>query len=233
MYSVADVIANIDKNSYNVMILGAICSLCAYVQYFVAVWIGRRDKSHAIPLAANVFFFSHDTHFALKYNYWFHEINHWFFKGGWVTIIIWICLEIIVAWQIIVNSGKEIGLGSTLTRRVMSYLAIQTGMYIIFLWLLEVVNDPLNIILNPATIVVSSLFNISMLIQRKSRRGQSLWIAGALVVQQPVFFFLLNPMTHPLFTTPIWYITGAGSTVLASVYFWMLYKAPKYDRSAA
>lgn len=226
MYTIEEVLANIDANTQAVMILGSLCMLCAYIQYFVGVWVGHRDKSHAIPLAANTFFFAHDTHYAANFDYWFNGLNHWYFKLGTWTILVWIVLEIVVAWQIIKHSGTKIGLGKTLPECIMSYIAIQVGMYILFLWLVAIAGDPLNIALNPVTIVVSNLFNVSMLIGRKSSRGQSLWIAGALVVQQPIYFYLLNPLIADVFTTPIWYAAGAASTVLASVYFYMLWKAP-------
>ena len=227
MYDPSDLISHINANMSNMLIFGSIANLLAYVQMLYGVRVGYRDRSHAVPMAANMMFFAHDTYYVSQYDYWFNTVNHVFFKGNMIAMVIFACCEIAIAWQIITYSRKEVGLGNTWWQAFWSYVAIQTGVYIMFLWIKSMMGDPLYVECFAISIVFANLFNIPMLLRRGSRKGQSLWIAWALAIQTgPVGFFLVHPNMGTYFMQPIWVAAGLANTVLAFTYLYMLYKAP-------
>lgn len=230
-YVVPDVIAYINANMNYLRVFGTVANLLAYVQIIYGVWVGFRDRSHAIPLFATAMFFAHDSYYVLNYDYWIHTINHPFFTGNLIAMSIFVCFELVLMWQIINYSRKEVGLGDTKLQAFVSYVAIQAGVYVMFLWFKSMMGDPLYLECFAVSIVFSNLFNISMLQRRGSRKGQSLVIAWALAIQTgPVGFFLVNPYLGPYFTRTPWIAVGIANTVLAFVYLYMLYKAPRYSR---
>lgn len=233
-YAVPDIIANINANMSSLVIFGTAANLLAYVQIIYGVWVGFRDKSHAIPLAATTMFFAHDSYYVLNHEYWTTTIKHPFFIGNLVAMAIFVCFELVLMWQIITYSREETGLGKSKLQALVSLIAIQAGMYIMFLWFRAMMGDPLYLECFAVSIVFSNLFNITMLQRRGSRKGQSMIIAWALAIQTgPIGFFLVNPNLGDYFATPIWLAAGGANTVLAFVYLYMLSKARPYSREEA
>lgn len=233
-YSIAETIGYINANMAYLQVFGAIANLLAYVQIIYGVWVGFRDRSHAIPIIALAMFFAHDTYYVLNYEYWIHTINHPFFTGNLFAMSIFVCFELVLIWQVITYSRKEVGLGESKLQAFVSYAAIQAGVYIMFLWFKSMLGDPLYLEYFSISIVFSNLFNIPMLMRRGSRKGQSLVIAWALAIQTgPVGFFLVNPYLGPYFSRWPWIAAGVANTVVAFVYLLMLYSAPRYSRDAA
>jgi hypothetical protein len=179
--------------------------------------VGRvRDRSHAIPLIAIAMFFAHDSYYVLNYDYWINTIDHPFFKANLIAMAIFACLELVVIWQIITYSRKEVGARRGWLQAFFSYVAIQAGVYIMFLWFRSMMGDPLYLECFAISIVFSNLFNIPMLMRRGSRKGQSLVIAWAVAIQTgPVGFFMVHPFLGPYFMQPTWFAAGIANTVLA------------------
>jgi hypothetical protein len=234
MYQVASTIANINEHATSILIFGSLANLLAYVQMAYGAFVGFRDRSHAIPLITNMMFFAHDSYYVLQYDYWFHTVDHWFFKANVFSMAIFCCLELVIAWQIINHSRDELGLGKTRLHALCSYVAIQIGVYVMFLWFRSMIGDPLYLECFAVSIVFSNLFNIPMLLRRGSRKGQSLVIAWALLIQTgPIGFFLVNPQLGDYFVTPPWIAAGLANTALAAAYVWLLYRAAPYRRQLA
>lgn len=229
-YVAADVIANINANMSNLIIWGTLANLLAYVQVIYGAWIGYRHKSHAVPLGALTMWFAHDSYYVLNYDYWINTINHPFFVGNLVAMSIFVCFELLLMWQIVTYSREEVGFGKSKLMAWVSLIAVQVGVYVMFLWFRSMMGDPLYQEAFVISVVFANLFNIPMLLRRGSRKGQSLIIAAAIAVQTgPVAFFLVNPNLGAYFNTPIWQAAGAANTVLAFVYLYMLWKAPPYS----
>jgi hypothetical protein len=229
-YTVPDILAYINANTPHLKVFGSLANLLAYVQIIYGVWVGFRDRSHAIPLIATAMFFAHDTYYVLNYKYWL-ALGHPFFMGNLVAMCIFVVFELILIWQIITYSRKEVGLGESKLRALVSYAAIQAGVYVMFLWFRSMMGDPLYLECFAVSIVFSNLFNIPKLLRRGSRKGQSLVIAWALAIQTgPVGFFMVHPYLGPYFMQLPWIAAGIANTVLAFTYLWMLYRAPEYRR---
>jgi hypothetical protein len=229
-YTVPEILEYINANMAYLKVFGTLANLLAYVQIIYGVWVGFRDRSHAIPLIAVAMFFAHDTYYVLNYRYWL-DLGHPFFIGNLVAMSIFVVFELILVWQIITYSREEVGLGKSRLHAFLAYAAIQAGVYILFLWFRSMMGDPLYLECFAVSIVFSNLFNITMLQRRGSRKGQSLVIAWALAIQTgPVGFFLVHPNLGPYFMQSPWIAAGIANTVLAFTYLWMLYKAPPYRR---
>jgi hypothetical protein len=232
-YTAPEIIEIINANLTYLKIFGTLANLLAYVQIIYGVYVGFRDRSHAIPLIALAMFFAHDTYYVLNYRYWL-DLGHPFFIGNLVAMSIFVVFELILIWQIINYSREEVGLGKSKLHAFLAYAAIQAGVYIMFLWFRSMMGDPLYLECFAVSIVFSNLFNITMLQRRGSRKGQSLVIAWALAIQTgPVGFFLVHPHLGPYFMQSPWVAAGIANTVLAFTYLYMLYRAPPYSRAAA
>ncbi|MEM9778106.1 MAG: hypothetical protein AAF902_26250, partial [Chloroflexota bacterium] len=97
MYTIQEVIQNLDTRLALILLAGAIMFTGAYTYYISAILIGRREKTHAIPLFANMYFFAHDMGYIILFQRWFGgEVDHWFFKAMWFGLIAFNVLELIV-----------------------------------------------------------------------------------------------------------------------------------------
>ena len=234
MYTMPDTLNTINANMTHLALFGGVANLLAYIQIIYGAWIGYRDKSHAIPIAALTMFFAHDSYYDLNYGYWIHTVHHPFFVANLGAMCVFVIFEVILMWQTVTYSREEAGLGRSAVVAWLNLIAIQAGMYIAFLWFKSMLDDPLYLECFSISVVFSNLFNIPMLLRRGSRKGQSLIIAWALLIQTgPMCFFLVGPLYGAYFSQPIWLAAGAANTVLAAVYLWMLYRAPAYHRVRA
>lgn len=234
MYEMNETLAYIKENAYQLAIFGTIANLLAYVQCAYGAWVGFKDKSHAVPLFAVMTFFAHDSFYVISYLFDLNPSNHPWFEGNFVAMSIFVCLELIMAWQIITYSRKEVGLGETWWQAFFAYLAIQAGIYVMVLWFKSMLGDPLYLEMFAISVVMANIFNIPMLMRRGNRKGQRLVIAWALLFQTgPIYYFFVNPQFGPYFNTPIWQAAGIANTILAAAYLFMLYRAPAFKRTAA
>lgn len=232
MYIMDEVLANIKSNGRDLALYGSIANGLAYVQCAYGAWVGFKDKSHAVPMMAVMLFFAHDSFYVFNYLLGLNASNDPYFAGNFWAMVIFVCLEIILGWQIITYSRHEVGLGDTWWQAFFSFMAIQTGAYIFVLWLKSMIGDPLYLEMFAISVVVANMFNIPMLMRRKNRKGQRMVIAWALLIQTgPVCFFLVHPNYGAYFFQPIWVVAGIANTLLAAAYVFMLYRAPRYEEN--
>lgn len=228
-YEVNDVLNNIDTRLGIVLLFGAIIFVGAYIQYFEGIRLGFRDKTHAIPLFANMYFFAHDLLFIAMFNHWFSEINHWLFKLFWVGLIIFSLLECVVHYQTLKYSREDLLPMLTQNQYIVAYIAIQAAITILFWFIYSHLNDPLFLISFASTEIISNALNIPMLLSRKSRKGQSMLLAfGLLIGSNIAYFFLFAPTMSDAFATPVYYVTGLVLVLLNLTYMWALSRYPAY-----
>lgn len=233
MYNMNEVLANIQTNGTALAIFGSVAVGLAYVQCAYGAWVGYKDKSHAVPMIAVMLFFAHDSFYVFNYIFDLNPSNDPYFAGNFWSMVLFVIIEIIISWQIITYSRKEVGLGDTWLQAFCSFMAIQTGIYIFVLWLKSMIGDPLYLEMFAMSVVVANMFNIPMLMRRGNRKGQRMIIAWALLIQTgPVCFFLVHPNYGAYFFQPIWILAGIANTILAASYVFMLYRAPAYNKGA-
>lgn len=228
MYTIAEVIHNVDANPIAASALALFAMLVGYVQCIESIRLGFRHKTHAMPIAANTYFLAHDSFYAGNYFLGHGVTDHWFFNSGGYVIAPYIVLELIMAWQIITYSRQELGLGATWKRAFVSYLGIQLAMYVFFIWTRSIMDDPLYLTTTLSSLFVSQMFMIPLMVSRKSRKGQSVLLAATLCIGFGITHFFYYPLLAAYFRTPIVLLAGAASTAVAATYLWMVIKAPPY-----
>ena len=228
MYSTQQVLAAFDDSTAQVLAAGSLVFLGAYIQYIEGIRLGFRHRTHAIPVLANMYFFAHDLVFILLFGRWFHELDHWSYKLFWVALLIFTGLEVVVHWQTLRYSHKELMPGASRRGYVIGYVGLQLLVLAIFVLLFTLIDDELFLYHFGITEVLSNVFNIPLLLSRKSRKGQSVLLAVGLLIGSNVgFFFFFLPALSPAFSAPWVAITGAAVTTLNLCYIAMLVRTPK------
>jgi hypothetical protein len=233
MYAIEEVLRNIDARPTAISLAALMAMLVGYIQCIESIRLGFRDRTHAMPLIAVTYFFAHDTYFAGRYFSGYGVSDHWFFAAGGYVIAPYIILEIILSWQIIRYSGKEIGLGKTVPQVVLSYLAILVAMYVVHIYIETIMVDPLYLTTTNISLYMGTLWMIPLMLQRKSRKGQSILLALTLWIGQTLSMVIYFPMLADFFVSPIVIAMGVAHFILGAVYFVMVVKAPPYSPDLA
>ena len=228
MYSVEEVFRNIDARPVAISAAALWAMFVGYVQCFESIRLGFRDRTHAMPVAATTFFFAHDTFFAGSYFTGHGVSNHWFFAAGGYIIAPYIILELVLSWQIVRYSSKELGLGATTGRAALSYLGIQAAMYVFFIFMRMAINDPLYLLTTYISLFVGTIWMTPLLLRRGSRKGQSLLLAFVLWIGQTLSYAFYYPMLSIYFSSPIIVAVGVTHFFLGATYTFLLMKAPRY-----
>ena len=228
-YSVEEVVQNLNQNTTLVIIAGVVIFVRAYIQYIEAVRLGFKHKTHAIPFFSNMFFFAHDIFFIALFYRWFYELNHWMYKLFWVALIIFTVLEVMVHYQTIKYSRKEILPQLSQSQFILAYLGMQVFIAVIFWFIYSQIDDYLFLISFAITEILSNVFNIPMLLKRGSRKGQSFLLAIGLLIGSNIgYFFFFGPLVSSHFNSPLYFTMGACLTILNLIYIAMLKKTPAF-----
>jgi hypothetical protein len=194
-YTIPEVLNNIDSHLAAALLAGIMIFVGAFIQYFEGIRLGFRHKTHAIPVFANMYFFAHDLLFVGLFTHWFVEVNHWLFKLFWVGIVIFTVLECVVHYQTIKFSRSDLFPGLNQQQYIIVYVALQVVVVALFWFIYSHLDDPLFLISFATTEIISNVFNIPMLLKRRSRQGQSFLLAWGLLLGSNIsFFFLFLPL---------------------------------------
>lgn len=231
MYTVEEVIKNVDGNSFWVSIAGLTAMLSGYLQCIESLRLGFRDRTHSVPIAVATFWVAHDSFYTISYFSGHGVSNHWFFAGGGWAILPFLLIHLVIAYQIIVYSGREIGLGKTIGQIAFNYLLIQVAMYIFFVFMRSAMNDPLYLTTSGISMWVQTAFMIPMLIQRKSRKGQSVYLAVVLGIIIPLAQLLYFPLLANYYSSPIVVAMWLTHLGVGIAYVIMVLRVPTYRPS--
>lgn len=233
MYTVNEVIHNIDVNPLSISFWAAFAMLVGYIQCIESIRLGFRDKAHAMPIAAVTYFLAHDSYYVISYFSGHGVSDHWFFAwGGWI-LIPYVALELILSWQVIAYGRQEIGLGKTWAGAFCSFAGIVIAMYIFHVWTRSAMDDPLYLTTTLISLFVSQAFMIPLVLRRRSRKAQSVLLAGVLCIGFGLTHAFYYPLLAAYFRSPIVLLAGAASTAVAAIYLWLVIKAPRFDAAAA
>jgi hypothetical protein len=234
MYSVSEVYTNIGNHGAEIQIAFGLLVVSAYFQMGMAIWLGFRDRTHAIPLIPLMMFFAHDLEHMLRHSYWFHTIGNPFFTAGYWTFPIYIIAELLILFQMLRYSRADLFPGASLSQSILIMGALQIGVFVVYIWAHEQFRDPLYLVVALGlTQFLSHAFNIPMLMRRRSRRGQSLAFAINIFLGAGILnWFVGMPLFAVQFRTPVHYAMGAVVAALGLVYIYMLARAPRYSGSA-
>jgi hypothetical protein len=103
----------------------------------------------------------------------------------------------------------------------------------IYLWLVELFDDYFLQVVGVITVIGSNM-GIALLLRRRSRKGQSVFLATTLLVNQGfISFFLFFPAWSPLFARPAYYAVASATVLLGWLYWLLLWRTPPYDPHTA
>jgi hypothetical protein len=98
--------------------------LGAYIQYFGAITMGFKDRTHSIPLLGNLWFFAHDTTYVVSVHHWFSGETFWLVKAFWGALMVFACCESVVTYQILRFSREDLFPGRSKSQAVLTYIGV-------------------------------------------------------------------------------------------------------------
>lgn len=233
MYTIPEVLTNLDTQLTAILIAGIVMFCGAFLYYGEAVRIGFKHKTHAIPLFANLYFFTHDMAYILLFRRWFFEVDHWFFKLMWVGLAAFNVLELIVLYQTIKFSRQELFPMLTQRQYVAVLGALQVSVAILFWWLYTNITDPLFLLHFAITVVVASITGLPLYLRRRNGQGQSTVLIVGIIIMALGFFFGYLPTMASHFNQPANYAVGALIILINLVHLWALNRFASNKQFAA
>ena len=210
-YTYQEVLLAIDNSLVTILIAGGISFIGYYLYYIQGIRVGFRDKTHAIPVFGNMYFFAHDLVFVGHFDRWFNEVDHWLFKVFWVALLVFAILELIVHYQTIKFSRETLFPNLSGGTWLAAYIGLQLAVFAAFWFIFSLLDDHLFLIQFAITVVISVALMPIMLRNRQSTSGQSELIAWALIITPAVFFFAFLPQVSTYFYSGHFILMGLAT----------------------
>jgi hypothetical protein len=199
MYTIADVIANVEQHLPWVMFWTVIAWASGFVQVVESVRLSVRDKVPGVPIGMCVFLLAHDSTFFMRHDYWLHTVNHWYFTIFWSGMGPSVLLELFLMYYIL-RYGRQQLAPHMSPRAFFLLIAIyQAAAYLLLWWLQSLLDDPLYLVSLVCTQVAAVMFNIPMLLIRGNTKGQSRIYAWAALLGPGSLALGLFPALSPAF----------------------------------
>jgi hypothetical protein len=217
-----------------VWILGA-CALSfvgAYLQYFGAIQMGFKHRTHSIPLIGNLWFFAHDTTYIVNFHHWFYEVDFWLVRAFWFALVVFAVCESVVTYQILRFSRNELFPGMGPVQALLSYAGLQLLTYAVFWWFLSMVHDPYYLLSFGTTVIMAPMFNIAMMRGRGSRRGFSLTLLIGFVFLSAGFWLWMF-LSDAYFRQPVFWIIAVGNVGICLAGIREFRRMPEYRPALA
>lgn len=216
-----------------VWVLGA-CALSfigAYMQYFGALSMGFKHRTHSIPLVGNLWFFAHDTTYVSNFSHWFNDVDFWLVRAFWFALLVFAICETVVTYQLLRYSRREVFPGMSLAQAIAAYAGLQLMTYGLFWWFLSMIEDPYYLLSFCTTVILAPMFNIALMRSRGSRKGFSMTMLVGYVLLSTGFWtwmFLIDPY----FRLPFFWMIAIGNIAVAVAGIVVFRKLPAYSPAA-
>jgi hypothetical protein len=214
-YDPASVVRHTDENLVWILGACAVSFLGAYMQYFGAIRMGFRDRTHSIPLLGNLWFFAHDTTYVVNFHHWFYEVDFWLVKAFWFALVVFALCESVVTYQILRFSRKALFPGMPAVQALACYLGLQLFTYGLFWWFLSMVRDPYYLLSFSTTVVLAPMFNIALMRARGSRRGFSMFMLTGFVLLSGGFWVWMM-LSDSYFMQPFSWLIALGNLAICA-----------------
>lgn len=179
IYDPAEVLARINGLHFPLLFFTLVAWSTGFVQIVQAFRLGRRDAIPAAPIGMTAFLLAHDGSFALRADYWLHEIGNWYFTVFWVGMVVSVVIELLLVRQFLVYGQPGIAPDLPRWMFVGSYVVLQAFAFIGLWWIQSALDDPLYLVSLAATQIVATVFLVPWILTRGSARGQSRTFAWA------------------------------------------------------
>lgn len=227
-YDPAAVVANTANHRVLVLSACAVSFLGAYLQYFGAIRMGFKDRTHSIPLVGNLWFFAHDTTYVANFQHWFYQVDFWMVGAFWFALAVFALCESVVTYQILRYSRRELFPGMTLAQALAAYGALQLFTYGLFWSFLATVRDPYYLLSFATTVVLAPMFNIAMLRSRASRRGFSTSMMLGFVLLTSGFWIWMFAIDG-FFRQPLFWLVAGGNVGMSVAGILVFRRLPAYE----
>ena len=209
-YDPATVAANTSNHLFWVLCACVVSFIGAYMQYFGAIQMGFKHKTHSIPLIGNLWFFAHDTTYVANFHHWFHEVDYWLVRAFWFALAVFAVCECVVTYQILRYSRQSLFPELSRSGALGCYLGLQLFAYGLFWWYLSMIRDPYYLLSFSTTVVLAPLLNIPMMRARRSRKGFSLSMLVGFVLLSGGFWVWMF-LVDGYFRQPFFLLIAAGN----------------------
>lgn len=182
MYDPSDVIARVSDPGVPLLLFTAIAWATGFVQIVQAFRCGRRDRVPAAPIGMTAFLLAHDGSFALRYDYWLHDVGTWYFTLFWIGMVVSVGIELLMVRQFLQFGQPLVAPNLPRWIFVSSYLLMQGFAFAGLWWIQSLLDDPLYLVSLAATQIVAVVFLVPWILARGDARGQSRAFAWATVL---------------------------------------------------
>jgi hypothetical protein len=233
MYAITDVLTNIEQHLPWVMFWTAIAWGSGFVQVVESLRLSVRDRIPGVPLGMAIFLLAHDSTFFMRYDYWLHTVNHWYFSIFWVGMGISVFIELFLIYCILRDGRQQ--LAPHLSPRAFFLLIVifQVATYLLLWWLQSLLADPLYLVSLLGTQVAAVMFNIPMLLVRGNTKGQSRIYAWATLLGPGSLALGLFPALSPIFHTGLFAGLCLTLAALSIAYVVLLEQYRRSEQSVA
>lgn len=210
------VLAAIDQNKWPILALCSCAMICNYTWFFAAVRQGFKDQTVPIPIFCTLFWLAGDASMVLRYDLWFHVINHWYVKLFWLALVFTVATELVFLYMTLRFGQKEYA--PNLSQRQFSVLTLAGLLFVAATWSLlkQLIDDPLYIDYFHLANFVGPSFGMAMVMRRGTRAGTTpfIWAAYALML---IFWFTACALWYGAPFAEPRYLVLYGLTVAAAV----------------
>jgi len=216
VYEIQPVLAALDANRWRVIGLCGLAMACNYTWFFAAVRQGLRDRVVPIPVFCTLFWLVGDASMVLRYELWFHEIDHWYVKLFWLALVLTVICELVFLRLTLRFGRKEYA--PTLSQAQFTVLVLAGVVTMGIAWeaIKRWIGDPLYVNYFHLANVAGPAFAAPMVLRRGTRAGTSPLIWGAYTAMVASWFTATALWFGGAFATPGHLVLYAACTASAA-----------------
>ncbi|WP_330461642.1 hypothetical protein OIB37_35140 [Streptomyces sp. NBC_00820] len=228
MYDPHEFLRVVDDHKVPVLIGGTITMLLNYAWFYEAIRVARKDRAFPVPAACLFLWFAHDGLFVWSYPLWFHTYDHWFLKLFWVAIVVTALCELLFLRDLLRYGRAETAPSLTQGRFRVGVVLAMAGVWVTWVVLHQVMNDPLNIYAFFVVNILYPVFGTAMTLRRGSRRGQTtmMWVYCTLETTAWVLTCVL--FLGDMFRSWPWLSLGAVMILWTAAGAVLVHRSPSY-----
>jgi hypothetical protein len=226
VYEIEPVLAALDANRWRVLALCGLAMACNYTWFFAAVRQGLRDRVVPIPVFCTLFWLVGDASMVLRYELWFHEIDHWYVKLFWLALLLTVLCELMFLRLTLRFGRKEYA--PTLSQAQFTLLVLAGVVMMGIAWeaIKRWIGDPLYVNYFHLANLAGPAFAAPMVLRRGTRAGTSPLIWGAYTVMVASWFTATALWFGGAFATPGHLVLYAACTASAAAMTLLVARMP-------
>lgn len=232
MYTIPTALATIDNNTAWVLFFSACGWIGGTIQFFEGLRLTWRDKVIGLPLGYVCIILAHDSFFFLHYDFWFNQVNHWYFNATTYLFAAWPVIEIVAIVWLVRVARKEIAPQLPALAYYGIYAIYQTTAIALYCLLQSWIDDPLRVTGFTIAQIINITFMIPMALRRRSTRGQSRLMAWTLLLGPASSTMFLATAIVPTLLTPIYWAATGCITVMSIAYLLLFEYYRRQERIA-